>query len=322
MSSILFTLDQLILIKTIATHGSFKSAAESLYISQPAVSLQVQKLERQLDILLFQRKGGKVKLTEAGHLLLQSGNKILTLCYETSRALEDLKGLHKGSLILGASQTTGTYLMPSLISLFNKYYPNISIQLHIDSTRHICWSVVNNEIDLAIIGGEVPVELDNQLHIIPYAEDELALIVPPDHPFASLQTINKEDLYNLEFIALEKAATIRRLVETLLKFNGVDVPKLKILMEFNSIEAIKNAVQAGLGVGFVSASAICKELQLNLFKKISIRNIHLKRNLFIVTNPNHYCSQAAEVFKYEILSQFQSSTLKMKNEFRKKLIEN
>jgi len=93
MNNILFTLDQLILVKTVATYGSFKSAAENLYISQPAVTLQIQKLERQLDVVLFHRKGKKIKLTSAGHLFLQFATKILTLCQEACRALKDLKDL-------------------------------------------------------------------------------------------------------------------------------------------------------------------------------------------------------------------------------------
>ena len=307
MNNILFTLDQLILVKTVATYGSFKSAAENLYISQPAVSLQIQKLERELDVVLFHRKGKKIKLTSAGHLFLQFATKILTLCQEACSALKDLKNLKSGSLILGASQTTGTYLMPSLIGLFRKYYPEILIRLHIDSTRHICWNIANNNIDLAIVGGEIPSEYEDQLHITKYVEDELCLIIPSTHPFANLENLEKDDLYKLEFIVLEKTSSIRKLIESILKTNGIDFKKLKIQMELNSIEAIKSAVQSDLGVAFVSASAISKELTLNLFKCIKIRNLKLTRDLFIITNPNHYRSQAADIFKSEILSQFKLS---------------
>lgn len=319
--NILFTLDQLILLKTIVTHGSFKSAAEALYISQPAVSCQVQKLERQLNVIIFYRKKGNLQLTETGHFLLQSANKILTLCSETCRALEDLKNLQSGSLILGASQTTGTYFMPSLIGRFKKKYPKILIQLHIDSSRHICWSVINNQIDLAIIGGDVPVELEHQLRIITYAEDDLTLIIPKNHTFAKRTEIEKEELYNLNFITLEKDSTICKFIEKSLTENQIELNKLKIEMELNCIEAIKSAVQFELGSAFVSRSAITKELELGLFKAIKIRNINLTRKLLLITNPTHYSSQAADKFIYEILLKSENSAVKINSEFEKRTFQ-
>ena len=123
MSDLPFTLDQLRILKAIAAEGSFKRAADSLYVSQPAVSLQVQNLERQLDVPLFDRGGRRAQLTEAGHLLLNYGDKILTLCQETCRAIEDLQNLQGGTLIIGASQTTGTYLLPRMIGAFSGEIP-------------------------------------------------------------------------------------------------------------------------------------------------------------------------------------------------------
>jgi DNA-binding transcriptional LysR family regulator len=124
MSDLPFTLDQLRILKAIAAEGSFKRAADSLYVSQPAVSLQVQNLERQLDVPLFDRGGRRAQLTEAGHLLLSYGEKILSLCQETCRAIEDLQNLQGGTLIVGASQTTGTYLLlaePLGVSLTDRW---------------------------------------------------------------------------------------------------------------------------------------------------------------------------------------------------------
>lgn len=120
MSDLPFTLDQLRILKAIAAEGSFKRAADSLYVSQPAVSLQVQNLERQLDVPLFDRGGRRAQLTEAGHLLLSYGDRILSLCQETCRAIEDLQNLQGGTLIVGASQTTGTYLLPRMIGMFGE----------------------------------------------------------------------------------------------------------------------------------------------------------------------------------------------------------
>jgi DNA-binding transcriptional LysR family regulator len=304
MSDLPFTLDQLRILKAIASEGSFKRAADSLYVSQPAVSLQVQNLERQLDVPLFDRGGRRAQLTEAGHLLLGYGEKILSLCQETCRALEDLQNLQGGTLIVGASQTTGTYLLPRMIGMFRQKYPDVAVQLHVHSTRRTAWSVANGQIDLAIVGGEIPTELVEALDIVPYAEDELALILPPSHPMVQQETIQKEDLYKLQFISLDSQSTIRKVIDHVLSRCGIDTRRLKIEMELNSIEAIKNAVQSGLGAAFVSVSAIEKELLMGVLHKSQMEEVVVTRVLSLICNPNRYRSKAAEAFSNEILPLF------------------
>jgi len=301
MSDLPFTLDQLKILHAISNEGSFKKAAEKLYISQPAVSLQVQNLERQLNTPLFYRDKRKARLTETGQLLIKYCDRILGLCEETCRALDELNTLQSGGLIIGASQTTGTYLMPRLIGIFKHKYPQIAIELQVHSTRKISWGVSNGNIDLAVVGGEIPKELQNSLNITSYAEDELALILPLSHPFSSLEFIQKEDLYRLRFIALNTQSTIRNVIEKTLTEHGIDSRYLKIEMELNSIEAIKNAVHSGLGAAFVSVSAITKELELDMLHWAKIEGITIKRTLSILLNPKRYYSNATQIFKEEIL---------------------
>jgi len=308
MSNLPFTLDQLKILQTISREGSFKKAAEKLYISQPAVSLQVQNLEKKLNIPLFYRDKRKATLTEAGQLLIKYAEQILTLCEETCRALDELKTLQSGTLIIGASQTTGTYLMPRLIGIFRHKYPQIEIELQVHSTRKIAWGISKGQIDLAIVGGEIPPELSDILDITSYAEDELALILPRSHPFASLDYIQKEDLYRLRFIALDTQSTIRNVIENTLIQNGIDSQYFKIEMELNSIEAIKNAVQSGLGAAFVSVSAISKELELGTLHWAKIDGVKIKRTLSILINPKRYYTNATQMFKKEIL-EMSSSTI-------------
>lgn len=316
MSDLPFTLDQLRILKAIAAEGSFKRAADSLYVSQPAVSLQVQNLERQLDVPLFDRGGRRAQLTEAGHLLLSYGDRILSLCQETCRAIEDLQNLQGGTLIVGASQTTGTYLLPRLIGLFRQRYPEVAVQLHVHSTRRTCWSVVNGQIDLAIIGGEVPAEVQDSLEVIAYAEDELALILPTFHPLVQEGKIQKEDLYKLHFIALDSQSTTRKVIDQVLSRSDIDNRRLRVEMELNSIEAIKNAVQSGLGAAFVSVAAIEKELQLGVLQRIQVEGVTIKRTLSLISNPNRYRSKAAETFSHDILPEFATEAA------REKLLEN
>ncbi len=308
MNDLPFTLDQFRILKAIAIEGSFKKAAESLYISQPAVSFQIQTLEKQLNVPIFNRVNRKVIFTEEGQAILVYANRILSLCEETCRAMEDLQNLQGGTLIVGASQTIGTYLMPRLIGLFRQKYPQVSVQLQVHSTRRISWGVANGQINIAVIGGEVPNELKNSLHVTDYAEDELALILPKFHPFSKLPTIQKEDLYRLKFISLDKQSTIRKVIDKVLYQNGIDSTRFKIEMELNSVEAIKNAVQSGLGASFVSISAISKELELGILHWAKIEDITIKRTLSIIVNPNRYTSKAAEKFTQEILTLFSSTT--------------
>lgn len=314
MSDVPFTLDQLRILKAIAAEGSFKRAADSLYVSQPAISLQVQNLERQLNVPLFDRGGRRAKLTEAGHLLLSYGEKILSLCQETCRAIEDLQNLQGGTLIVGASQTTGTYLLPRMIGLFRKQYPDVAVQLHVHSTRRTAWSVANGQIDLAIIGGEVPPELHESITIQPYIEDELALILPVFHRFAKQDSIQKEDLYKLQFIALDSQSTIRKVIDQVLSRSNIDPRRLQIEMELNSIEAIKNTVQAGLGAAFVSTSAIEKELQMGVLHQTKIEGVTVRRMLSVIVNPNRYQSKAAEAFSRDVLPRFSTQKLNLTRE--------
>jgi len=301
-----FTLDQLRILKAIVNEGSFKKAAESLYVTQPAVSLQVQNLEKQLEIAIFDRGGRKAQLTEAGKLLLKYCERILNQCEEACGAIEDLHNLKGGSLIVGASQTTGTYLMPRMIGLFRQKFPEVSVQLQVHSTRRTGWSVANGQIDLAIIGGELPSELIDLLKVIPYATDELALVLPPKHPLARHSELTKEDLYRLGFVTLDTQSTTRKVVDQLLIQSGLDVQRLRIEMELNSLEAIKNAVQSGLGAAFLPVVSIERELSVGTVHKPNVADLEVKRELKLISNPGRYCSRAAEAFTKEILPIFAS----------------
>ena len=310
MSNLPFTLDQLKILQTISEEGSFKKAAKKLYISQPAVSLQIKNLEKQLNAPIFYRDKRKAYLTETGEILKKYCDRVLSLCEETCRALDELQTFQSGTLIIGASQTTGTYLMPRLIGIFRHKYSHITVELKVHSTRQISWAVANGEIDLAIVGGEIPLELSNMLEVTSYAEDELALILPISHPFASLDFIRKEDLYRLRFIALDTKSTIRNVIENTLTQNGIDSSYFKIEMELNSVEAIKNAVQSGLGAAFVSVSAISKELDLDMLHWAKIEGVTIKRTLSIITNPKRYHSNLTKIFKEELLEMFLAPSLK------------
>ena len=296
-----FTLQQLRILKAVALKKNFTRAAALLYISQPALSKQIKILETNLDIVLVTRERNNITLTEAGKILVQYSERILALCEESCRALIDLKNGERGNLIIGTSQTIGTYLMPKVIALFAQNYPQISLKVHVNSTRVIVNSILTREVDIAIVGGEIACELKKNLIVKPFVQDELSLIVPISHPFARQGTIKKEDLYSISFITLNSNSTIKQFIDKILLQNHIDPKQLKILLQLNSIEAIKTAVSVGLGAAFVSSSAIEKEIHLGIVKLTKIKNIKITRKVSILSHSESYKSKAFKFFYAELL---------------------
>lgn len=295
-----FTLQQLRILKAIASEKSFTRAADLLFVSQPSLSKQIKALESRLNISLINRENNTISLTEAGQLFLDYAERILALCEESCRALNDLKTGDRGNLIVGASQTIGTYLMPRVLALFAQNYPQINIKVQVDSTRIIAKNVRDGEIDIAVVGGNVPEELEKYLEIEALANDELILILPKSHPFALKKTISKEDLYHLNFITLNSNSTIRKLIDNILTDNNIRTKQFNVIMQLNSIEAIKTAVSLGLGAAFISSSAIEKEIELETIEIVTIENIKITRTLCIITNPDCYRSKAVDFFYNEL----------------------
>jgi DNA-binding transcriptional LysR family regulator len=296
-----FTLQQLRILKAVATEKNFTKAAAVLYLSQPSLSKQIKTLEKNLDILLINRERNKISLTESGKVLLQYSERILALCEESCRALIDLKNGDRGNLTVGASQTIGTYLMPRILALFAQNYPQINLKVQVNSTRIIAKKIINREIDIAIVGGEISDDLQKNLTIQSFVSDELSLIISKSHPFAKKNKINKEDLYSLNFITLNQNSTIKNFIDNILIQNQIETKQLKTILQLNSIEGIKTAVSLGLGAAFVSSSAIEKELKLKTIGIIKIENIKITRKLSIISNPECYKAKAFEFFYRKLI---------------------
>lgn len=295
-----FTLQQLRILKAIASEKSFTQAAKILFVSQPSVSKQIKTLEDRLNISLINRENTTISLTEAGKLFLQYSERILALCEESCRALNDLQVGDRGQLKVGASQTIGTYLMPRILALFAQNHPQMNIQVYVDSTRIIAKNVVKGKIDIAVVGGNIPKDLQNNLKVESFVNDELILIIPKSHPFALKKNIKKNDLYHLNFITLDSNSTIRKLIDDILNQNHIRTKQLNIIMQLNSIEAIKTAVSLGLGAAFISSSAIEKEIELKTIEIITIKNIKITRTVSIITNTESYRSKAVDFFYNEL----------------------
>lgn len=295
-----FTLQQLRILKAVATEKNFTKAAAILYISQPSLSKQIKILEKNLDTLLINRERNKLSLTENGQVLLQYAERILTLCEESYRVLMDFKNGERGNLTVGASQTIGTYLMPRILALFAQNYPQIDLKVQVNSSRIIAKNIIHKEIDIAVVGGEISDVLQRNLTLEPFVYDELSLIISKSHPFAKKKKIKKEDLYCLDFITLNSNSTIKKFIDNILTQNQIETNQLKTILQLNSIEGIKTAVSLGLGAAFVSSSAIEKEIQLDRIEIIEIENIKITRKLSILSNPECYKSKAFEFFYREL----------------------
>lgn len=295
-----FTLQQLRILKAVATEKNFTKAAELLHLSQPSLSKHIKTLENNLDILLINRENNKISLTENGKIFLQYSERILALCEESCRALIDLKNGERGNLTVGASQTIGIYLLPRVLALFAQNYPQINLKVQVNSTRIIAKNVLNREIDLAVVGGEIPNDLKKNLIVEDFVEDEFSLIIAKSHPLATKKKIAKEDLYHLNFITLNSSSTIRKFIDNILIQNQIETKQLKIIMQLNSIEGIKTAVSLGLGAAFVSSSAIEKEIELKTIEILKIENIRITRTLSIISSTECYKSKAFGFFYNEL----------------------
>ena len=296
-----FTLQQLRILKAIATKKNFTRAASSLYISQPSLSKQIKILEENLDTILINRERNNISLTESGKVFLQYSERILILCEESCRALIDLKKGDRGNLKVGASQTIGTYLMPRILALFAQNYPQIDLKVQVNSTRTIATSIIKREIDVAIVGGEISKKLKKKLTIQPFVNDELSLIISRSHPLAIKKVIRKEDLYCLDFITLHSTSTIKKFIDNILIQNEIQTSSLRTILQLNSIEGIKTAVSLGLGAAFVSSSSIEKEIRLKQIKILKIENLNINRQLSIISNPDCSKSKAFQLFYNELI---------------------
>jgi DNA-binding transcriptional LysR family regulator len=295
-----FTLQQLRILKAVAKEKNFTKAAETLYLSQPSLSKQIKTLEKNLDITLLNRKNNKISLTENGKVFLDYSERILALCEESCRTLIDLKNGNRGNLTIGASPTIGIYLMPRIVILFAQNYPQIDLKIKVNSTSAIAKNIANHEIDIALVGGQIPNRLKKNLTIEHFIKDELNLIVPKSHPFTKKKVIKKEDLYHLNFITLNSISSIQKFIETILNQHNIEITQLKVIMQLNSIEGIKTAVSLGLGAAFISSSALNKEIEFKTIEILKIENLQIFRDLYLISNSDGYKSKAFEFFYDEL----------------------
>ncbi|SFR06121.1 selenium metabolism-associated LysR family transcriptional regulator [Desulfoscipio geothermicus] len=276
----------------VAELQSFTRAARQLYMSQPAISFQIKALEEDLQVTLFQRNEKKVTLTEAGRLLYPEAKQMLGHFERIRTGLEALRGLKVGRLVIGASTIPGEYLLPACVGLYRQKYPGIRVSLRIAGSGDVLRWVQEREIDLGVVG--TASGADN-LEFIRWLSDELVLIVPPGHVWSG-KSINIDQLLGEKLIVREEGSGTRRTVEQILSRNGLAVEKLAVEMELGSTRAVISAVEAGLGVGFVSRLAAANALAAGKLGEAGLKGIDLTRNFFLTRYSPGLVNYAADAF--------------------------
>ena len=258
--------------RAVAEQLSFHKAAKQLFLTQPAVTLQIKTLEDELGIRLFDRSGGHVSLTRQGALLLRYAQKLAALASEAEQELAAAEGQLAGNLELGVSTTIAQYVLPRLIAAFLAENPRLQFSLHSGNTEEIVQSLLQEKVSIGLIEGP---SREQGVRTEPFMQDELVLITPPD--FES-DRVSRDQLVASNLLLREQGSGSRRVVEGALEKAGVGLKSFKNVMDLDSTEAIKSAVEAGLGIGFVSRWAISKELELRALKVVEVDGIKVARH--------------------------------------------
>ena len=253
---------------TVARLLSFTKAADSLHMTQPAVTFQIRQLEEFFNTRLFDRTHNKISLTEAGQEVFAYAERIISLYNEMDNQVRKLTGDVVGVLVIGASTTIAEYRIPTLLGDFQQKFPDVKLRLKVSNTVGIVHMVENNEIDVGIV--EAPVSNKNLAVKVCWC-DQLMLICPPDHDLADQKTILAEQVQPYPFIAREEGSGTREVISNYFEQRGLNFADLKTTMEFGSPESVKSAVEAGLGISIISETTLVKELKLGTLCAISLK---------------------------------------------------
>jgi DNA-binding transcriptional LysR family regulator len=272
---------RLVVFRSVATHLSFRKSSEELYLTQPAVSSQIKALEEELGVQLFDRSRGTVSLTEAGALLLDYAHRLHALATEAEDHVRELKGEFGGELVLGASTTIAQYALPHRLGEFRRQNPQVEIRLTSGNTEEIVTALLEHRIALGLVEGP---PRRREVRVEPYLADELLLIVPRGHEWAERGSVPCKDLTTMPLLMRERGSGTRRVVELALEKRGVRMSELNIAMELDSTEAIKSAVEAGLGAGFVSRWALAQDCRNGkAFQIVAIEGLHIPRPFLLAS---------------------------------------
>lgn len=276
---------------------SFTRAAKQLYMSQPAISFQIKALEEDLKVTLFQRNEKKVTLTEAGQLLYPEAKKMLGHYSKIKAGLDAIRGLKAGRLSIGASTIPGEYLLPGYIGRFRRKYPGIHISLRVAGSGEVIAWVQERDIDIGVVGKAVNKE---NLSFTKWVDDELVLIAPPGHRWSG-KVIEAKELLTERIIFREEGSGTRQSMWEILDRHGVDCQQIQVEMELGSTRAVISAVQAGIGMGFVSRLAAADVLETGRVQETKLLGVDMRRSFFLARYSPEIVNYATAAFQELLL---------------------
>ena len=277
----------------VAETKSFSKASELIHLTQPAVSLQIQAMEELYETRLFDRSGNSINLTPAGEILYKRAKEILALYAEAQQNISEITGSIKGSLSIGASSTIGNYLLPHIIAAFKKKVPQVNISLVVNNTKTITERLNAGEIDIALVEGDVSKQ---RFSVETLLSDELVVIMSPAHPWAERRGLSAIELTKEPLILREEGSGTRQIILKHLEEHGIKLDQLKIALVVGSTEAIKGAVEEGLGVSIMSGWAVRKWLKQGLLKAATFKDLKFHRNFTIISPKRNYSTHTAKEF--------------------------
>ncbi|MBF0447562.1 MAG: LysR family transcriptional regulator [Magnetococcales bacterium] len=276
---------------SVAKHLSFTRAAEELLLTQPAVTFQIRQLEEHFNTRLFDRHHNRITMTEAGVMVFNYAERILELYRETEKAINEMTGMTRGIVKLGASTTIGEYILPLILSSYHESFPSVRVRMTVDNTRLILRKLEDATIDLGMVEGPVK---NKNIQISPCLEDELILILPPNHPLAHMSEIPIGDLKPYPFVSREEGSGTRAVIAEHMLKAGFNYEDLNMVLELGTTESVKAAVEGHVGFSIVSSVSIRKELRLKSLTAHRIQGISMKRRLNFVYQKQKFRSKAVE----------------------------
>ena len=278
---------------TVVEKKSFSKAAKALFLTQPAVSFQIQMLEEYYGTKLFDRVNRTINLTAAGELLLKYANEMSILQAQLEREMQELTGKIRGKLIIGASTTIGEYVLPTIVGNFKIKNSDVEVSLEIHNTEEIENHLLEGELDIGLVEGPVH---GKEIVKEKYIDDELVLVAPLGHCLAKKESVSLKDLAGHPFILREKGSGTRVVMEKALDLAGFPHHKLDVILELGSTSAILEAVQKGLGISIVSKWAAKGRHKAGLIEIIQVQDVRFHREFTLIYHRKKFRTQAVEEF--------------------------
>lgn len=282
---------QLEAFEAVVAQRSFTRAAETLCLTQPAVTRQIAALEAELKTRLFDRLGRTVQMTAAGEALHRYAEAVIRLVREAEHAVADIEMGAAGRLAVGASSTLATYVLPPLLRRFREAYPRVEITIHTGVSAQVLEMVRANEADIGLVTAETH---DRVLQATVLADYATVVVLPPIHPLASRATVRAADLAGSPLILMEAGTNLRTYVDRLLNAAGVEE---QVTLELDNVEAIKRMIQADLGISLLPEVAVSAEVAEGRLAALKLTDVpHANRHIALVHRRDKYLTAALQAF--------------------------